>query len=374
MNNMYTAFGIINSSEKRIWVDGLETYRPIGAFSFMGRYRVIDFPISNMSNSGINRIQVYVGRNPRSLTDHLGTGRHYNINSKRGRLHVLFSSNSDVHDIYNTDISSYIENMEYIQSMHHPYVVIAPNYMIYTTDYSTLIQSHVDSEADVTILYHTVDNAKDNYLNCNILNLDKQKNVLSIEKNNGAAKNRNISMDTYVLKKELFLKLVHKARDTSSLYTLADILNDECNELDIRGYAHHGFFAAITDFRSYYDANLSLTDIRTTANLSSEDWPIYTKTNDSCPTQYFDNAHVRSSVISNGCLIEGTVEHSVIGRGVVIKKGAVVKNSILLANSVIGPDIHVENQVVDKFASILKVKEVISTPEKPGYIRRGDRI
>lgn len=371
---MHSAFGIVNSSGKRIWVDGLETYRPIGAFSFMGRYRVIDFPISNMSNSGINRIQVYVGKNPRSLTDHLGTGRHYNINSKRGLLHVLFSANTDEHDIYNNDISSYLENMEYIERMHQPYVVIAPGYMIYTMDYSTLIQNHVDSKADVTIAYHTVDNAKDHYLNCNTLNLDKQKEVLSIEENNGTAKNRNISMDTYVMKKELFLELIHKAKDTSSLYTLADILNDECSELNIRGYSHHGFFATITDFRSYYDANLSLINIKAATDLFHEDWPVYTKTNDSCPTQYFETARVKNSVVSNGCLIEGTVENSVIGRGVVIKKGSIVKNSIVLANAVIGTDVHVENHVVDKRASILKVKEVISAPEKPGYIRRGDRI
>ena len=88
---MNKAFGIVNFSGNHIWVEGLQPYRPVGAFSFLGRYRVIDFPISNMSNSGIDQIQVYIRRKPRSLTEHLGTGRHYNINSKRGRLHILFS-------------------------------------------------------------------------------------------------------------------------------------------------------------------------------------------------------------------------------------------------------------------------------------------
>ncbi len=88
---MSNAFGIVNFSGNQIWVEGLQTYRPIGAFSFLGRYRVIDFPISNMSNSGIDQIQVYIPQKPRSLTEHLGTGRHYNINSKRGKIHILFS-------------------------------------------------------------------------------------------------------------------------------------------------------------------------------------------------------------------------------------------------------------------------------------------
>lgn len=371
---MYKAFGIVNPSGRHIWVEGLESYRTIGAFSFLGRYRVIDFPISNMSNSGIDRIQVYIRRKPRSLTEHLGTGRHYNINSKRGKLQILFSESGGEHDIYNTDIAAYLDNIECIERMHHPYVVIAPSYMVYSMNYDSLIKTHIESGADITLLYHSVDNAKEAFLNCNILDLNRQKGVLSIEQNHGNAKNRNIFMDTYVMKKELLVELIHKAKKLSSMYTLADIINYECNELDIRGVAHRGFFATITDFKSYYDANISLIDFKTAMSLFDDDWPIYTRTNDSCPTQYFETANVKTSVVSNGCLIEGTVENSVIGRGCVIKKGAVVKNSIVLSGAVIGAGAHVENQVVDKRAKVIHAKEIIAAPEKPGYIRREDTL
>ena len=237
---MFKAFGIVNSSERNIHVEGLQDYRAIGAFSFLGRYRVIDFPISNMTNSGIEYIQVYVKNKPRSLVEHLGTGRHYNINSKSGNLQILFSEHSGVNDIYNTDIDNYYSNLECIEAVHYPYVVIAPNYMIYTTDYSKLIDAHIESGADVTMLYHSVDNAKENYLNCHILNLNRQKGVLSIEHNHGNAKNRNIFMDTYVMSKELFISLIHKAKEISSLYTLADVINAGCRdgELDVRGISH----------------------------------------------------------------------------------------------------------------------------------------
>ena len=224
------------------------------------------------------------------------------------------------------------------------------------------------------MLYHSVDNAKDAYLNCDLLNLNKQKGVLSIEKNRGTAKNRNISLATYVMKKELFMDLVKKARKISSMYNLAQIVSGECEELDIRGVAHRGYFATITDFKSYYDANLSLIDSKTASSLFDENWPIYTRTNDSSPTQYFEECNVKYSVVSNGCLIEGSVENSVIGRGCVIKKGAVVKNSILLPGAVIGEGAHVENQVVDKRAKIIHAKEVIADPEKPGYVRRNDTL
>ena len=371
---MARAFGIVTSSGTHIKVEGLQQYRPIGAFSFLGRYRVIDFPISNMSNSGIDRIQVYVKRKPRSLVEHLGTGRHYNINSKRGKLQLMFSQNSSENDVYNTDISAFAENIEFIERMREPYVIIAPSYMVYAANYSELLQAHIDSDADITLLYHSVDNARESFLNCDILNLNKQKGVESIEKNRGSAQKRNIFMDTYIMKKDLFIELIHKSRKTSSVYTLLDIVNASCEDLDIRGVSHRGYFAAISDFNSYYESNLSLTDIKTAQNLFVPDWPIYTKTNDSCPTQYFETGTAKNSVVSNGCLIEGEIDHSVIGRGCIIKKGAVVKNCIVLSDAYIGENVHVENQVIDKHAKITHAKELSASEDRPGYVRRNDTL
>ena len=157
-------------------------------------------------------------------------------------------------------------------------------------------------------------------------------------------------------------------------HDLSDILKANCGTLDIRGVAHKGFFASITDFPSYYDANMNLLDYKAAQELFHDNWPIYTRTNDSCPTQYFDTAEVKNSVISNGCQIEGTVENSVIGRGCVIKKGAVVKNSVVLAEVTVGEGVHVENEVVDKWARLVHEKEIVSPADQPGYIRRGDTL
>ena len=371
---MSKAFGIINFAGNDVQVNGMLDYRPIGAFSFLGRYRVIDFPISNMSNSGIDVMQVYVRRKPRSLVEHLGTGRHYNINSKRGKLNILFAETIEENNVYNTDIAAYIENFDCFDEIDSEYVVLAPSYMIYTADYNTFLQSHIESGADITLMYHSVDNAKDHFLNCHALYINKQKGVLSIEPNHGNTKSKNIFMDTYVMKKALFLELVQKAHKLSSMYTLADIVREECEELDVRAYSHRGFFATITDFNSYYEANMELINLKKATDLFDDNWPIYTRTNDSCPTQYFDGSEVKSSVISNGCLIEGTIENSVIGRGCIIKEGAIVKNCVINADVVIGKGVHVENLVIDKHARLIRGKRVIAAPEKPGYIKRGDRL
>lgn len=215
---MARALGIISFSENHIWVEGMETYRSIPAFSFLGRYRVIDFPISNMSNSGIDRIQVYIRRKPCSLVEHIGRGRHYNINSKSGYLQMVFADSQENKDYYNTDIKAYAENLDRMVKASNTHVVIAPGYMVYTQDFDELLKVHEESGADVTLLYHKVDNAKEAFLSCDCLNLNKQKGVESIQRNNGTTKTRNIFMDTYVMKKEIFLDLVAAAQKASSMY------------------------------------------------------------------------------------------------------------------------------------------------------------
>jgi glucose-1-phosphate adenylyltransferase len=287
---------------------------------------------------------------------------------------MMFTDSTERNDYYNTDVRAYIRNLEHIEHTSNTHVVIAPGYMVYTQDFDELLQTHMASGADITVLYQPVDNAKDAYQNCYCVNLNRQKGVTSFEKNSGTAKNRNIFMDTYVMKKEVFVELLHEAARISSMYTLRMIVNEKCNELDIRGVAHRGFFAPITDFKSYYAANMELLDLKTANSLFHEDWPIYTRTNDSCPTQYFDTANVKSSFMSNGCEIEGTVENSVIGRGCIIKRGAVVKNCVVLTTAVIGEGVHIEGQVVDKNAQVIHRKEIISDPAHPGYIRRCDKI
>ena len=371
---MARALGIISFSENHIWVEGMETYRSIPAFSFLGRYRVVDFPISNMSNSGIDRIQVYIRRKPCSLVEHIGTGRHYNINSKSGYLQMVFADSQEDKDYYNTDIKAYAENLDRMVKASNTHGVIAPGYVGDTPEFDELREVHEESEADVTLLYHKVDNAKEAYLSCDYLNLNKQKGVESIERNNGTTKSRNIFMDTYIMKKETFLDLVSAAQKASSMYTMKHIINDMCGELDIRGVAHKGYFAPINDLKGYYDANLSLVDHKNVKSLFNDEWPIYTRTSDSCPTQYYETANVKSSFISNGCQIEGTVENSVIGRGCVVKPGAVVKNCVVLADTVIGNDVHIEGQVVDRLAKVTRMKEIIAEPEKPGYVKRNDTV
>lgn len=369
---MAKAFGIITSSVEHK-VPGMQDYRPIGGFTFLGRYRVIDFPISNFSNSGIINMQVYISSKPRSLAAHIGRGRHYNINSKRGRVQLLFPSEERLNSVYNTNIQALYENLEYIKRQSQEYVVIAPSCMVFKQDFNVFLQDHAASGADISALYHKVHHAKSGYSTCHTYSIFDGK-VVGMSLNLGDEDVRDISMETFVMKKSLLIDLIGEARAVSSMYNLADIINAKLADLNVRAVEHTGYFGPITSLKSYYDANKQLLNPAKAAELITPDWPIYTRTNDSCPSHFYDEAEVKNSLISNGCEIHGEVIDSVIGRGVVIEEGAVVKGCYVSAYTTIGKNVVLENQIVDKYVKITHENVIKADAEDPGYIRYNDRL
>jgi len=368
------ALGIISFEDNTASIDGLGDYRPVPAMAFMGRYRIIDFVLSNMTNSGMDNVQVYCKEKPRNLIEHLGTGSHYNINSKRGKLRILYGEKSFSSPVYNHDVANYMLNMQYIEEDTNPYVVVAPSYFVYSLDYSEVLKSHIDSGADVTVLYTNTNDAKTQFLGCDILTLDKEKKITAFDKNRGRNARRSVSMEAYVMTKKLFIELVKKASEASSLYWFKDILKDSVGELDIRGYQFKGFVACVNTLEEYFRISMSLRDLGTARGLFKAGWPVYTQTNDSCPTMYTESAKVTGSVVANGCTIEGTVTNSILGRNVTIRKGAVVKDCIILPGAYIGEDAKLDHVVVDKYAIIHHVKALKGTDEDPVYVKRRDRI
>lgn len=371
MNNI---LGIVNYDDASVKVQGLDNYRPIPSLSFLARYRLIDFAISNMTNSGIRHIQVYVKHKPRSVIEHLGSGRQYNINSKQGKLRILTGEEATQSEAYNHDITAFLQNMRFIEDAKQEYVMIMPSHMIYTVNLEEVYNHHLESKVDVTVLYKTVNNAHESFIGVDTLKLNDKKQVEEIEVNRGKYKNRHVSLAAYMMSKELFIHLIHLADNISSFYTLRDVLQEQAPLLNMVGYPVKGYVACINSLDEYYRVNMELTDYDLGKQLFNPDWPIHTRTSDSCPTQYTPDAKVKKSVIANGCYIEGTVINSVLGRGVVVKQGAVIENSIILEGAVIGENVHVKRVVVDKSAQISKVKELVADENKVLYVKRQDRV
>lgn len=371
---MKNVLGIISYDDASVHVVGPDEFRPIPALSFVGRYRLIDFVLSNYTNSGIKDIQVYVKNKPRSIFEHLGTGRQYNINSKHGRLRILTGEKPVQSEAYNHDVTSYLQNMSHIENNPADMVVVAPSHMIYTVDFRKVFEYHKENNADVTVLYKTIDNANTTFIGADTLILDASKRVVDLEKNRGKFKNRHVSLAAYVMSKELFINIVHLADNLSTVYTLRDALQEQVKDLKMMGYSVDSYVACINSLQAYFDCNQELLDFKVSSRLFKHDWPIHTRTNDSCPTRYTKDAKVTNALISNGCLIEGEVRNSVIGRGVVINQGCVIENSIILAGTVIAENTTVKYAIIDKEALVTKTKEVIGQAHQAMYVKRSDRI
>lgn len=365
--------GIINFENNNAYVEGLEEYRPIPAIAFLGRYRIIDFVLSNMTNSGINNVQVYLKEKPRNIIEHLGDGTRYNINSKRGKLRILYGEKEFSSPVYNNDVANFNLNMQYIEEDTNPYVIIAPSYFLYSLDYSSVVQAHIESHADVTCLYYNTNNGREEFLNCDTLEMEDGR-VTAFGKNLGKRKANSISLECYVMTKKLFIELVKKAEKVSSLYWFKDILADSVEELNIQGYGIKGYVKCVNSISQYFKISMGLRDRRVASQLFKEGWPIYTQTNDSSPTKYMAGSDVKGSVVANGCVIEGTVTNSIISRNVTISKGAVVKDSIILPGSLIGENAKLDHVIVDKYAIVHHVKELKGTDDAPVYVKRRDRI
>lgn len=371
---MSKLLGIVNMSGDSIDIEGLSNYRSTSAISLLGRYRLIDFVLSNMSNSDIDQIHVYVKDKPRSIIEHIGSGRMYNLNSKRSKVRILMGENNRMSAQFNHDINAFAEHMSYIDEVSANYVVIAPAHFICRINFEDVLQQHLETKADITVVYKNTDNAKEEFIGCDWLTLNGKKEVIAMEVNRGNTKQRSISLETYVMSKEMFKKLVKAAQDTSSLFCLKDIIAEQVGDLLVRGYSQRGYVACINNLSAYYKANMDLKKWDNISSMFSSEWPIYTRTNDSPPAKYGEKAIVSDAFIANGCLIEGTVINSVIGRGTIVKENAVVKDCVILAEGYIESGTHVENAVIDKKVKIKKKACIKGAEHVPLYIKKYDVV
>ena len=370
---MINAIGIVNFEDNSVSIKGMDQFRTLAAMSFLGRYRIIDFVLSNMVNSEIDHINVMVKEKPRSLIDHLGDGSLYNINSKRGFLRILFPDDPALNETYFHDVYLMNQYLHEIQDTQSKYVVISPSYMIMRINYQDVIKAHEESGADITCVYKSVTNANKKFTGCKTAVI-KDGIITDIQRNKGTKKNADILTETYVMDRELFIDLIEKAPLISPLYNLVDVITSVLSSLKVCAYEYKGFLVCINSLEEYYEANMEMIDYDKAQELFADNWPVYTKTNDSPPAFYSKNAHAKHCLIANGCVISGELENCILGRGVTIGKGAVVKNSVLLPDCYIAPMAHIENAVIDKHARVERKLEIIGTEDRLAYVKRRDRV
>ncbi len=366
-------FGIVNFEGNNIKIKEMEEYRPISAMSFLGRYRLIDAVISNMTNSGISTIQVYMNNQIRSLIDHLGAGKHYNINSKRGRLQ-LFTNDPNANVVYNNDINAFNYSLEAIESVNADYVVISPSFVFYSVNYNDVLDLHIKSKADITIISKKSSQANKKFLNCDCLEVNLKGRVTGTFVNHGKSKNSLVSLEAYIMSKAKFIELIKEAKSISSMYWLKDIIFENLKTNKVMAYQLKNECYCINSLEEYFWSNINLNNHLITAKIFNKNWPISTKTNDSPPTYYGSKAIVSDSIVSNGARINGDVKNCIIGRGVVVEEGAEVENCVLLADVTIKKGTKLSYAIVDKKATVSGKKDISGKENEIVYIKRKDVV
>ncbi len=349
--------------------------RPLGAVSFLGRYGLIDFTLSNFCNSHINQVYVLVRKGIVSLRKHIGSGSIWVNNTKLGHIELLLNEKGLSNKLFNTDINNIKSSLD-LDELDYDYAVIAPSYMLSSMDYRPIIKAHKESGASVTAVYKHVDNADKEYIRCDKYKFDADGNVNGVKKNIGRTAEADISLDTFIINKKVLKRLVDTSAKVSQLYSLQDMINYfvEEEKLDVRGYEFDGYVVPVLSFENYVNYSLDLLNYHVRSRLFREDWPIYTTTHNTPPALYGKDAEVTNSFIANGAIIKGKVTNSIISREVVIEKGAEIKNCIIFTKTLIGRDTKLDHVLLDKNVNVLNTKKLSGSDEEFVVIAQGAKI
>lgn len=359
---------IINLDENENDIRSLTTNRPIASIPLGSRYRVIDFMLSNIVNCGIQNVGIFSGSNSRSLTDHVGTGKAWDLNRK---IDGLFVFNHGLCDFVNHDSKLLKNNMEYIYRSHSENVILASSYMVCNMDLAKVVHAHEASGADMTVVYTSTDEADEEFLNCYTLDVDADTNkLLGVGKNIGFSKNVNICMEIFLMKKEKLVELIYKSAHNLNSKSFTSFIFNEMSNLNINTYKYDGIVLCINTISSYYRSNMKMLTPEVSDELFRSDRPIYTKIKDEPPTLYVKGCHVKNSLIADGCVIKGSVKNSVVGRYVDIENDVEIENCIILQNIRIHKGAKLSNVIIDKNVDIEEGTELKGNETFPLVIEK----
>lgn len=368
--NMKNVLGLIFANMHDKTVESLTQKRTMGSILFGGRYRLIDFPLSSMANSGISNIGVVTKHNYQSLLDHVGNGRSWDLSRKTGGLHILPPFGSNESSLYRGRIEAIYGVISFISHSPQEYVVMSDCDVIANVDYRPIVNFHVESGADITVVTSTGKLNAYETKESTVMTLDSQNRVQDVLIKSGLEGTGALCLNMYVIKKDLLIDIV-KSYNAKGMYSFKrDVLQAKRKELKIMAYDYTGYYSKIFSILSYYNSNMSLLDIKNRTSLFKPAAPIYTKLKDNAPSKYGLDSKVTGSLIADGCVIDGTVENSILFRGVKVGKGSVVKNSILMQDTVVGENATIDFAITDKNVYVGDGRSLASSESYPIYVAK----
>lgn len=367
--------GLIFASIHDSAVIDLTKQRTMGSIPFGGRYRLIDFPLSNMVNSGIKEVGVITKSNYGSLLDHLGSGREWDLASKKGGLHLLPPFSQVGGGIYEGRLEALNNVWSFVEHAKAEYVVLTNCDVVANIDFNEALQQHIESDADITAIYaKTMYDASAEESSATILQIDEENTIKEVLINPQISGECNVSLDMFIMKTDFLKKMVKEAASKSQHSLIRDVLQSKKDEFLFKAYAYQGMFLRINSMRNYYQSNLELLNQDVRNSLFCADAPIYTKVGDNAPVKYGLESNVKNSCIADGCMVEGTVENCILFRGVKIGNGSVVKNSVLMQGTTIGANCSMDCIVTDKNVEISDERVLTGSAEYPLYLGKNAKI
>ena len=370
------ALGIIFPNSYDSLVPDLVSERLMASIPFASRYRMCDFMISSMVHCGIDNISILVRKNYHSLLDHLGNGREWDLARKNGGLNIVPPFAQKQIKVFSGRIEALESIRGYLMKQTEKYVILSDANMAVNFDFNTLLDAHIKSGADVTMVYRKQEIPQslirqstagmDLYYALGI-NGDRVSKIYINPKESGEM---NFSLNIYVVERELLMRMVDEAYLHGDVYFVRDILEKKIDQMDVRGFCYDGYVAHIHDMNSYFEENMRLLKEENLNALFSGN-QIYTKIRDDNPTRYINGAKAKNVMVADGCVIEGEVENSVLFRGVKIGKGAKVKNCVLMQDTVIEDNASVEYVITDKNVTISEGKSLTGNDTFQVYVAKG---
>ena len=364
---MKSIMGIIYTGERDEQLKELTFERAVAAVPFVGRYRLIDFPLSSMVDSGIRNVGVITQKNYSSLMDHLGSGREWDLHGKRAELAFLppFMT-KESSGVYSGFLDALHANLHYLRRSKERYVISTDTHMLFSGSFEALADFHVNSGADITLLY-TRDNGARRAGRGRYLQVDESGLVTGLEVDPAISRLPYTYLETLCVRRELLITLVDEAVSQGHYHLTRDLLMSAINNktLKIMGFENPGRAWQMDSVQAYFDCSMEMLNKDTRAGLFPADRPVLTKLRDEMPSRYMSGAKVTNSLIADGCVVEGTVENSILFRGVHIEKGAVVKDSIIMQDGLVKSGAELQYCILDKQATVLEGTRMLAPRSYP---------
>ncbi len=368
----YSIMGMIYTGERDQQLRELTTRRAVAAVPLCGRYRVIDFPLSAMVGSGIRNVGIIMQRNYHSLMDHLGSGKEWDLHGKRNGLVILppFTTAENV-GVYAGFLDALKSNLQYLRRSKEKYVVITDTHMLYITKYDEMVRQHVESHADITLLYSN-DPGLRRENSGRYIKVNDDGTVAALEIDPSQPRLPSSYLECFCMEREKLIEMVDTAVSRGQYHLTRDVLMNGIRDKDMKimGFECTGRVWHLDSVQAYYRCNMELLDPETRRLLFPTDRPIWTKLRDEMPTRHTEDAKVTNSLLADGCVIEGTVENSVLFRGVRVEKGAVVRNSIIMQDGVVRRHAELNHCILDKQAVIQENTRLLGPESYPIVIAK----